>query len=63
VRHCPKWLRGVLPNGEAIREPASTRCWEQVERNARKKEAEAAPGHVRHALEAHHERNHPGSTG
>ncbi len=36
---CPKWLRGVLPNGEPIRESAGTRSWEQAERNARKKEA------------------------
>jgi hypothetical protein len=40
---CPKWLRGVLPNGQAIRESAGTRSWEQAERNARKKEAEADP--------------------
>ena len=43
---CPKWLRGVLPNGEAIRESAGTRSWEQAERNARKKEAEADPTRV-----------------
>src|ERR1700679_1881396 len=43
---CPKWLRGVLPNGEAVPEPAGRRSWEQAERNARKKEAEADPTRV-----------------
>jgi len=43
---CPKWLRGVLPNAEAVRESAGTRSWEQAERNARKKEAEADPTRV-----------------
>jgi len=43
---CPKWLRGVLPNGETIRESAGTRSWEQAERNARKKEAEADPTRI-----------------
>jgi len=46
---CPKWLRGVLPNGEAIRESGGTRSWEQAERNARKKEAEADPTCVEQA--------------
>jgi len=40
---CPKWLRGVLPNGTVIRESAGTRSWEQAERKARKKEADADP--------------------
>src|SRR5260370_17253623 len=40
---CPKWLRGVLPNGVAIRESAKTRSWEQAERNARQMESEADP--------------------
>ena len=31
---CPKWLRGVLPNGGPVRESAGTRSWEQAERNA-----------------------------
>jgi len=43
---CPKWLRGVLPNGETVRESAGTRSWEQAERNARKKEVEADPTRV-----------------
>jgi hypothetical protein len=42
----PKWLRGVLPNGETIRESAGTRSWAQAERNARKKEAEADPTRI-----------------
>jgi hypothetical protein len=45
---CPKWLRGVLPNGEPIRESASRRSWEQAERNARKEEGEADPTRVDH---------------
>jgi hypothetical protein len=43
---CPKWLRGVLPNGEAVRESAGNRSWEQAERNARKKEADGDPTRV-----------------
>jgi integrase len=43
---CSKWLRGVLPNGETLRESAGTRSWEQAERNARKKEVEADPTRV-----------------
>jgi hypothetical protein len=43
---CSKWLRGVLPNGEPVRESTSTRSWEQAERNARKKEADADPTRV-----------------
>ena len=35
-----------MPNGEAIRESAGTRSWEQAERNARKKEAEADPTRI-----------------
>jgi hypothetical protein len=51
---CPKWLRGVLPNGEAVRESAGTRSWEQAERNARKKEAEANPTRVDWTERHHH---------
>ncbi len=40
---CPKWIRGVLPNGEAVRESAKTRSWEQAERKAREREAAADP--------------------
>lgn len=40
---CPKWIRGVLPNGDAIRESAKTRSWEQAERRAREREAAADP--------------------
>ncbi len=40
---CPKWIRGVLPNGIAVRESAKTRSWEQAERNAKQMEAEADP--------------------
>jgi len=43
---CPKWLRGVLPNGATVRESAGTRSWEQAERVARQKEAEADPTRV-----------------
>jgi integrase len=43
---CPKWLRGVLSNGESVRESARTRSWEQAERNARKKDADADPTRV-----------------
>ena len=43
---CPKWLRGILPNGKPIRVSAGTRSWEQAERNARKKEAEADPTRI-----------------
>ena len=43
---CPKWIRGVLPNGASVREPAGTRSWEQAEKNARKKEVEADPTRV-----------------
>jgi hypothetical protein len=41
---CPKWLRGVLPNGGIVRGSAGTRSWEQAERYARKKEAEYIQG-------------------
>jgi hypothetical protein len=37
---------GVLPNGETIRESAGTRSWEQAERFARKKEADADPRRI-----------------
>ncbi len=40
---CPKWVRGVLPHGEPVRESAKTRSWEQAERFARKMEADADP--------------------
>lgn len=40
---CPKWFRGLLPNGVVVRESAKTRSWEQAERNARQMEAEADP--------------------
>lgn len=40
---CPKWLRGVLPNGHPIRISAKTRSWEQAEKFARKLEDETDP--------------------
>jgi hypothetical protein len=40
---CPKWIRGVLPNGDAVRESAKTRSWEQAERKARERELAADP--------------------
>lgn len=40
---CPKWLRGVLRNGEILRQAAGTRSWEQAERQARQKETESDP--------------------
>jgi len=40
---CPKWVRGVLPNGEPVRKSAKTRSWEKAERRAREMEAEADP--------------------
>ena len=33
---CPKWIRGVLPNGRNLRTAAKTRSWEQAEKYARK---------------------------
>jgi len=41
--HCPKWVRGVLPNGEPARKSAKTRSWEKAEHRAREMEAEADP--------------------
>lgn len=32
---CPKWIRGVLPNGRSLRTAAKTRRWEQAEKYAR----------------------------
>jgi integrase/recombinase XerD len=40
---CPKWIRGVLPNGVAIRQSAKTRSWEHAERQARRMEADIDP--------------------
>lgn len=40
---CPKWIRGVLPNGRSLRTAAKTRSWEQAEKYARKLEAENDP--------------------
>ncbi|MGC2743715.1 MAG: tyrosine-type recombinase/integrase [Candidatus Angelobacter sp.] len=40
---CPKWIRGVLPNGRPIRTSAKTRSWEQAEKFARKLEDETDP--------------------
>jgi integrase len=40
---CPKWLRGVLPNGRNLRTSAKTRSWEQAEKYARRLEAENDP--------------------
>jgi hypothetical protein len=45
----PQMAPGRLLNGEAVRESAGTRSWEQAERNARKKEAEADPTRVEQA--------------
>jgi len=44
---CPKWIRGVLPNGRSLRTAAKTRSWEQAEKYARKLEAENDPLHWR----------------
>jgi len=40
---CPKWIRGVLPNGRNQRTAAKTRSWEQAEKYARELEAENDP--------------------
>jgi hypothetical protein len=40
---CPKWIRGVLPNGRNLRTAAKTLSWEQAEKYARKLEAENDP--------------------
>lgn len=40
---CPKWIRGMLPNGRNLRTAAKTRSWEQAEKYARKLEAENDP--------------------
>jgi site-specific recombinase XerD len=58
---CPKWIRGVLPNGRNLRTSAKTRSWEQAEKFARKVEvdndplreeaARIAPTTVREAVE------------
>jgi len=40
---CPKWIRGVLPNGRNLRTAAKTRSWEQAEKYARRLEAENDP--------------------
>ena len=40
---CPKWVRGVLPNGQPARKSAKTRSWEKAEHRAREMEAEADP--------------------
>ena len=40
---CPKWLRGVLPDGTVVRQSAKTRSWGRAEQKARKMEAEADP--------------------
>ena len=41
--HCPKWIRGVLLNGEKIRRSAQTNSWENAEKLARKLEADVDP--------------------
>ncbi len=41
--HCPKWIRGVLPNGRILRTSAKTRSWERAEKFARKLETENDP--------------------
>src|SRR5258708_34493939 len=38
--HCPKWIRGLLLNGEKIRRSAQTGNWENAEKLARKLEAD-----------------------
>jgi integrase/recombinase XerD len=35
---CPKWIRGVLENGDALRLSAHTRSWVDAERKAREME-------------------------
>lgn len=40
---CPKWLRGILPNGRSLRTSAKTRSWEQAEKYARRLEEENNP--------------------
>jgi hypothetical protein len=41
--HCPKWIRGLLLNGDKIRRPAQTSNWDNAEKLARKLEAEVDP--------------------
>lgn len=40
---CPKWLRGVLPDGKGLRTSAKSRSWEQAEKRARQLETENDP--------------------
>jgi hypothetical protein len=40
---CPKWIRGVRPNGRNLRTAAETGSWAQAEKYARKLEAENDP--------------------
>jgi len=41
--HCPKWIRGLLPNGKKIRRSAQTGSWENAEKLARNLEADIDP--------------------
>ncbi|HKD78917.1 MAG TPA: tyrosine-type recombinase/integrase [Candidatus Angelobacter sp.] len=45
--HCPKWIRGLLLNGEKIRRSAQTHSWENAEKLARKLEADVDPERVK----------------
>lgn len=51
--HCPKWIRGLLLNGEKIRRTAQTTSWENAEKLARKLEADVDP--EREKIEARRE--------
>jgi integrase len=51
--HCPKWIRGLLLNGEKIRRSAQTTSWENAEKLARKLEADCDP--ERQKMEARRE--------
>ena len=41
--HCPKWIRGVLLNGQNVRRSAQTNSWENAEKLARELEADVDP--------------------
>jgi len=51
--HCPKWIRGVLLNGDKIRRSAQTNSWENAEKLVRKLEADVDP--EREKIEARRE--------
>jgi integrase len=53
--HCPKWIRGLLLNGEKVRRSAQTSSWENAEKLARKLEADVDP--EREKIEARREFN------